>query len=277
MKKIILLAAAAVLALSGCSSLSPTLETVEDTLPAITQTEPVTEAPTQPPTTQEETSPIVVHIVPATTTEPETTTAPARSGRMEASSATFKSGNVKIDYPVLVGMSDEAAQEWANVAIYDDMRSILDLYDIDESADKLELAFDTKIIYKSEYSFVWSGTLTRADGDKVNIKLTDDLNLAQKKHMRLSDRLAAARIVKAIIEDDNYEVVYSPVGVDTLKQYLSAKPESFFTNLCESSDFGGTQTPAGFSYTQGGQVVMVVLLPHSLGDYAEIAIKQQTK
>lgn len=280
--------AVSALMLCGCSALSPTVETVppvveESTTPAQTTVaivipETTTQQPTEEPTTvsTETTSDPNVVIIDIPT---ETQVVPvSTSGRMEAFNMTYSDHNITINYPVIVGMTDEEVQSWANDEIYNDMLKILDIYDVDVKNDTLTLDYETKVIYKSEFSFIYTGTLTQeATGEKIYIKLTEDLNLNKKIHMRLSDRLSETKIIDSVINNDDYEVLYSQVGADTLRKYLVDRGETFYSNLRDNADFGGDELPEAFSYTSSGSVVIIIKLPHSLGDYAEIAIKQQTK
>jgi len=285
--------AVAAVMLCGCSALSPTVETVPPAIEIETEIntseaettnavsilipETTTQAPTEEPTTvatETTADPNVVIIdIPTEPVVPVST-----SGRMEAFNMTYSKNNVTINYPVIVGMTDEEVQSWANDEIYNDMLKILDIYGVDVKSDTLDIDYETKVIYKSEFAFIYTGTLTQAStGEKIYIKLTEDLNLNRKTHMRLSDRLSETKIVDSVITNNDYEVLYTSVGADTLRTYLAGRGEAFYSDLRDNADFGGDELPEAFSYASNGSVVMIIKLPHSLGDYAEISIKQQTK
>lgn len=201
------------------------------------------------------------------------------SGRMEEYTSTYTSGNITINYPVIIGMSDEDMQDWANQELYEDAMSIIDLYDVDPDVDTLTVTYEVSVIYRSEFSLVYTGTLEQGSGshNTINIRLSDDLDLSQQKHIRLEDRLSAAKLSSSILESGDYTVLSTNFDEETLKNYLASQSEDFYTSLIKTADFGGADAPVGFSYNSMGNVAVIIPVPHMFGDYAEISIAQQTK
>lgn len=201
------------------------------------------------------------------------------SGRMEESTKTYTINNITINYPVIVGMSDTDMQEWANKELYEDAMSIIDLYDVDTEVDTLTVNYEVSVIYRSEFSLVYTGTLEQGSGSKntISIRLADDLDLSQQKHIRLADRLSASKLTSTILESGDYTVLSSNFEEETLRNYLSSQNEDFYTSLIQTADFGGSDAPVGFSYNSMGNVAVIIPVPHMFGDYAEISIAQQTK
>lgn len=200
------------------------------------------------------------------------------SGRMEENKNTYTVNNVTINYPVIVGMSDTDMQEWANKELYEDAMSIIDLYNVDTETDTLTIDYEVSVIYRSEFSLVYTGTLQQADSkNEISIRLSDDLDLSQQKHIRLSDRLSAAKLTSAILESGDYTVLSTNFDEETLREYLASQSEDFYASLIQTADFGGSEAPVGFSYNSMGNVAVIIPVPHMFGDYAEISIVQQTK
>ncbi len=197
------------------------------------------------------------------------------SSRMEETTNTYTINNITINYPVLIGMSDTEAQEWANEQLYEDAMSIIDLYDVDVEADTLTVDYEVSLIYRSEFSLVYSGTLVQGSST-INIRISDDLDLSQMEHVRLSDRLSSSKLISCI-ESGDYTVLSTNFDEETLREYLSTLSDDFYEALISSADFGGTDTPEGFSYNYLGNVAVIIPVPHMFGDYAEISIVQQTK
>lgn len=307
MKKNILLAlgmSIAVLA-SGCSILTPQVEplTQPETESASESSAPITTSPdntqtdaseitntdntTENETKESETEAtaeerfstdengnLIVDIGGSDETKPSSS-----SGRMEETKNTYTINNITINYPVIVGMSDTEMQEWANKELYEDAMSIIDLYDVDTEVDTLTVDYEVSVIYRSEFSLVYTGTLEQGSGSKnqISIRLSDDLDLAQQKHIRLADRLSAAKLTSSILETGEYTVLSSNFDEETLRSYLSSQSEDFYAGLIKTADFGGSEAPVGFSYNSMGNVAVIIPVPHMFGDYAEISIAQQTK
>lgn len=270
------------LLLSGCSSLNPTMETLgssEVQLSVENTTISTTEAPTtEAPTTELSTTPISIEI---TTTAPETTT--SSSGHMEENSVTYDNNNVHINYPMLLGMTDVETQDWANEQIYEDIKALLKYYDVDEENDTFTLDYEVSTIYRSEFSLVYTGELKKANGTTVKVTASEDLDLSNKEHIRLANRLTAQKIKKSILGDDDsepdYTILVSNVNEEIIKTHLSQQDDAFFANLVSGADFGAKDKLTGvFSYNyMNSNVAIVIPLPHVMGDYTVISIKQKTK
>ncbi len=291
-KKILLaLGISAAFVFGGCSVLMPQVEPLteaETPAPETSSDNPQTEAPD---TTAEET--ITESETPETEDSPEdrfstdengnlivdiggTDETGSSSGRMEETKKTYSINNITINYPVLIGMSDTEAQEWANKELYEDAMSIIDLYDVDPETDTLTVDYEVSVIYRSEFSLVYSGTLEQGS-NTISIRLSDDLDLSQMEHIRLADRLSASKLASTILEDGDYTVLSSNFDEETLRSYLASQSEDFYTSLIQTADFGGAEEPVGFSYNYMGNVAVIIPVPHMFGDYAEISIVQQTK
>jgi hypothetical protein len=204
------------------------------------------------------------------------TTPVSTSGRMEEYTTTYTEGNITINYPVIIGMSDTEVQDWANKELYADAMSILDLYNVDLKADTLTITYEVSTIYRSEFSLVYSGTLQQGS-NSISIRLADDLDLSLQKHIRLEDRLSATKLASTVLESGDYTVLSTNFDEDTLRSYLSTQTEDFYSSLIKTADFGGSSDPVGFSYNSMGNVAVIIPVPHMFGDYAEISIAQQTK
>ncbi len=297
MKKNIFLALSmsAALLVSGCSVLGPTdvQPITEEAVETEAETEVVTEEVTQTETeteteeeTEEETESeastqqtnsdgsLVIDI--GDDEEEESLT--SSSGRMEEVTKTYTYNNVTINYPVIVGMSDEDVQSWANEELYNDAMSIIDIYDVDVENDTLFIEYDVSTIYKGEISLVYTGTLeTSSTSGTISLRLADDLDLSLQEHIRLSDRLSASKLITTVLETGDYEVISTNFDEETLREYLASQSEDFYTSLISTADFGGDEEPEGFSYNYLGNVAIIIPVPHMFGDYAEITIVQQTK
>jgi hypothetical protein len=234
----------------------------------------VTEASAEERFSTDEAGNLIIDIGGSTETTPVSS-----SGRMEEYTNTYTSGNISIDYPVIIGMSDEEMQEWANKELYEDAMSIIDLYEVDPEVDTLTVTYEVSVIYRSEFSLVYTGTLEQGSGshNTISIRLADDLDLSLQKHIRLEDRLSAAKLTSSILETGDYTILSTNFDEETLKNYLASQSEDFYTSLIKTADFGGADAPVGFSYNSMGNVAVIIPVPHMFGDYAEISIAQQTK
>ena len=276
-----------VLLTCGCGQMSPTFSTLPATeeetvataatLPTVTETEPPT---TEAPTTAPEPETISIEL---TTAAPEQTKPVSTSGHMEAYNLTYEKNNVSINYPMLIGMTDEAKQEWANEELEKDVMSLLTYYGVNEETDTFKLDYQVSTIYRGEFSLVYEGEFTKAgSANTIKVRAAEDLDLATGKHIRLSDRLALAKVKKCILGDEktepDYEIVNAFVSEDTIKTYLANQDDIFFENLVKNADFGAQHELTGvYSYNYLNNIAVVIPLPHVMGDYVVISIKQQTK
>lgn len=271
------------LSISGCRSSKPA-----ETLPALTDeadgpqipadTEARTDttpAPTQAPTTAPATDPEVIDI----TVESGNAGRPDLTNvKLEAKDTEYKDNNISVTYPQIVGLGDEDAQKFANEALYEHMKAVVDHYVKDPEKDKLTITYETLTLYRGQYSVLYKGTYKAASSEPVNIAFSDNINLITSTNIRLSSRISKDSLKKSIFETKDYTITESnALNNSYVVSYLENESEEYFDELVQNADFGSTSFPNAFSYSNGDEIRIIITMPHLLGDYVEISLVRKTK
>ena len=271
------------LSLCGCRSekpaeTQPTLFNEADgpQIPAETQA-PVytTPAPTEAPTTAPPTDPAVIDI----TVESGNAGRPDLTNvKLEAKDITYANNNISVTYPQIVGLGDEAAQDFANEALSKHVKSVIDHYVKDEEKDTLTITYETLTLYRGQYSVLYKGTYKAASSEPVNIAFSDNINLITSTNIRLSSRISKDSLKKSIFETKDYTITESnALNNSYVVSYLENESEEYFDKLVQNADFGAEDFPNAFSYSDGDEVRIIITVPHLLGDYVEISLVRKTK
>ena len=271
------------LALCGCRSdkpkeTQPTLFNEADgpQMPAETQA-PVetTAAPTEATTEAPKTEPAVIDI----TVESGNAGRPDLTNvKLDAKDTVYTENDISVTDPQIVGLSDEAAQDFANEALYKHMKAVVDHYVKDPEKDKLTITYETLTLYRGQYSVLYKGTYKAASSEPVNIAFTDNINLITSTNIRLSSRISKDSLKKSIFETKDYTITESnALNNSYVVSYLENESEDYYDELVKSADFGGDSFPNAFSYSDGDEIRIIITVPHLLGDYVEISLVRKTK
>lgn len=198
--------------------------------------------------------------------------------KLEARDTVYTNHNISVTYPQIVGLGDEEAQTFANEALYAHMKTVVDHYVKDAENDKLTLTYETLTLYRGQYSVLYKGTY-QGTGEPVNIAFSDNLNLMTSTNIRLGSRISKDSLKRSIFETKDYTITESnAINNSYLVSYLENESEEYFDKLVQNADFDTNGSyPAGFSYSKGDEIRIIINLPHILGDYAEISLVRKTK
>ena len=208
---------------------------------------------TQAPTAEEpSTAPEVIDIsVPAGQTgRPDLTNV-----KLDAKDTEYTENNIQVTYPQIVGLGDEEAQQFANDALYKHMRSVVDHYVKDAENDKLTITYETLTLYRGQFSVLYKGIYQSGSDEPVHIAFTDNLNLITSTNIRLSSRISKDSLKKSIFEVKDYTITDSSAIKDAyVVSYLEGESEDFYDSLVQNADFGGSDYPNAFSYSNGDEI-----------------------
>lgn len=260
MKRTILIAVAAISAmtmLGGCKSKKHEevdLTSIHTTAAAETL------KPTMPETTQA-----------PTTTASEETSAPKG---MSASVKTYKSNQISIQYPVVSGMTDGVLQDQVNQLLKDNATAILKTGGIDENKDSLDITCKVISVDRKRITAAYTGISTTAGASyPVNEFYTNTVDLEHAKNLGLNDFTDAYTMAGYVMSAD---CDFYNVSDDLKSALLSYRKDQGniedYTKLFNRADFStmsaGDAFPESFSYTDEGILYFSIPVPHALGDYA---------
>ena len=221
---------------------------------------------------------------PQETKAPETEPSKAPEESVTAISAkvmTYTSGKVSIEYPAIEQMEDEEKQSRINEHLKANALSILDAYEINESADTLSVSCEIISADPKRLTAVYTGELSIEGGAHPSrIFYTNTLNLNQMKDMGLNDFTDAYTMAGYVLSDD---VKFNGISADVeaaVLEYRSSLDIDTLTRIFDGADFplaSETQWPESFSYEKQGTIYFSMPVPHALGDYVIVAFDPSTK
>jgi hypothetical protein len=239
---------------------------VETTAPVTTEA-PATEAPSTAP-----------EIIDITVEAGQTGRPDLANVKLEAKDTEYAENNIKVTYPQIVGLGDIAAQDFANQTLYKHMKSVVDHYVKDAENDKLTITYETLTLYRGQYSVLYKGTYQSGSDEPIHIAFTDNLNLITSTNIRLSSRISKDSLKRSIYEVKDYTITDGYAIKDSyVVSYLEGEPEDFYDSLVQNADFGGSDYPDAFSYSNGEEIRIIINVPHLLGDYVELSLVRKTK
>ncbi len=211
----------------------------------------------------------------ASETAPET----SPSG-ISASVESYVSGNLSIQYPVIRNMEDTAQQDRINELLKSNATSIITAMGLDDAEDHLNVACSIASIDRKRLTATYTGTLTKAGSDTVNLFYSNTLDLAQAVSLGLKDYSDAYTMAGYVLSDD---VVFQGLSDDKLSSVLSYRASldlDSLTKLLEGADFplsSDSQWPQSFSYEKQDTICFSLPVPHELGDYVIVSFTPSTK
>lgn len=271
-QKILIGAAAAVIVVGGVA-IGLTLKKAPDKIDISTiHTEAATE--TMAPTT----------VAPTTTAPTEAPKEPSDAGTatsVTATLASYTSGKVSIQYPVVEKMSDEQMQSKVNELLKSNALSFIKANGVDEAKDTLDIKCKVISVDRKRITATYTGTLS-ADGaaHPVNVFYANTVNLSQAADLGFNDFTDAYTMAGYVLSDD---VEFSGLSADEAKavlEYRSGLTLEQLTETFNQADFplsSDTVWPESFSYEKQGKVCFSLPVPHALGDYVIVTFDPTTK
>lgn len=193
--------------------------------------------------------------------------------------ATAKDGKTSIEYPILSNLRDSNTEEAVNALIKENATRILTDYDLDPSADTLEITCNMVSLDRSKAVMAYKGSLMVSGGaHPVNIFYTITVDLNKGTLLGLSDYADAYTMAGYILSDDC--IITMPSGDSSdVNEYLKSQDINDLWAILKECDFtsGSEGFPQAFSYENQGSVYMAVPVPHALGDYAVVRFDPDTK
>ena len=235
-------------------------------------TEASTKAPTETEVKPQET----------TVSETETTAKTEENApRLSAVTATYTSGKVSIQYPVIEDMEDTQKQEQINEHLKANALSVLKGYEINEETDSLTVSCEIVSADRKRLTAVYTGSLMVENGaHPTNIFYTNTVNLAQIQDMGLNDFTDAYTMAGYVLSDDVQFPQLNAEETSAALEYRSTQTLEDLTALFKDADFPvseGENWPESFSYEKQGRVYFSLPVPHALGDYVIVAFDPATK
>lgn len=221
---------------------------------------------------------------PQETKAPETEPSKAPEESVTAISAkvmTYTSGKVSIEYPAIEQMEDEEKQSRINEHLKANALSILDVYEINESADPLSVSCEIISADPKRLTAVYTGELSIEGGAHPSrIFYTNTLNLNQMKDMGLNDFTDAYTMAGYVLSEDVRFPKLNAEETSAALEYRSTQSMEALTAVFENADFplSGKETwPESFSYEKQGRIYFSLPVPHALGDYVIVEFDPATK
>lgn len=184
--------------------------------------------------------------------------------------AVYEEGTVRVEYPQLTGLSDEAKQQEINEKIR--MAAIGNI-----STDNLsayELIYETAARGSGLVSFIFRGTSYYADSAYPgNVVRTLNIDLNTGRNARLKDYADIAMVVNSLENADGYTIKNEGVDAADFSAYLNngAVTDYAITLLDYDIDFENPElVPAGFSAIRDNHLILFIRAEHAMGDYVEL-------
>ena len=242
-------------------------------------------------TTAAETETMAPETTPASTIESTTaqttaeteaaTTAAGSSGKNSTATktTTYENGKIKIQYPAVYDTGDTGKETSINRLIKDNALSIIDQYELDESADTLDIRCEVIAADKKRLTIVYRGSCSSANAaHPANIFFTNTIDLNQVSNIGFSDYVDPYTMAGYVLSGDCQFPEASGELLTELKNIKNETDVMDYTAMFEQADFPvDTEFPTVFSYEKQGNIYFSIPVPHALGDYAIVRYTPDTK
>lgn len=190
---------------------------------------------------------------------------------------TYTNGNIAINYPRLVNLSDSGVQNRINTIIKENALRDHDYLTGEAGNITYELTYE--VTYKSSglISIRFNG-YSYVDGaaHPNNFLFTANIDVKKQKAVKLKDLIK----IDAGFVDIFKSGIFSSPYADMTPEYKAALDENlneydtagWIANLSNADTEGSGNNLAVYSYLTGDFLVVSVFIPHYMGDFIEIAI-----
>lgn len=179
---------------------------------------------------------------------------------------------VDISYPQFTDMQDASMMKKWNTAIRE---RALGNYD-EKNMKSYQLGYEVTTQNAGVISILFKGTFY-AEGAVAPgaFAYSYNFDFTTGNNLRLVDYGDMDKISKALKEGTGYEVLSEDVPKEEVTAYVTGEYTGEKAELFQDFDYdlnNGNMIPMGYSYMTDDHVVLILLVPHALGDYVELVI-----
>lgn len=189
---------------------------------------------------------------------------------------TYKNNNISIQYPVI---SDSSIKSSINDHIKENALAILKGWQVDESADSLEVTCKILSATKNRITVRYEGSYMVSGGaHPSSVFYTNTVNLGSGTDIGLSDLADPATLVSYVMSDDCTFPEADAEIVTEARRFLKEENKDYFMKLFQNADFPYKENfPECFSYEYEGSIYVSLPVPHAIGDSILIAYTPENK
>lgn len=188
----------------------------------------------------------------------------------EIQDAFFEEGVVKLKYPLIIGMADEALQQKVNQNIENAVKHVEQKEGLSTYTIEYEIATKGTGILSIVFRGYYNGT---NQAYPVQFVKTLNIDMTTGENLRLKDYADMALVVSCLEQDYGYEIMSQGVEKSDFSGFLN---NGYMTDyamilLDFDVDFKNLDMePTGYSCIKDNHLVMFIETEHVMGDYAEI-------
>lgn len=185
----------------------------------------------------------------------------------------YEEGDIAIHYPQIGGMKDEKVQTDWNYKL----KEYAMLEDIEKAGFvSYELDYEIATQDAELISIIFRGGFYTDGGTyPYKFKTTFNLDLRYGDNMRLKDYADVGDIVTRIESGTGYNVLQDGPSKEEVNEYLTSLYVDDYALLFLDYDYdfrNQALLPTGYSYIKDGKPVLVMEVPHAMGDFIELEI-----
>ncbi|QHI71632.1 PdaC/SigV domain-containing protein [Aminipila terrae] len=194
----------------------------------------------------------------------------------ELKSETFKDKDVVINYPQLINLSDTTAQDKINKIIKD--QAFLTYNDVLKQGEEFsyELKYDVKYCSPELLSIRFNGYINFIQSaHPSNFVQTLNINIKDQKTVKLNDIVNINEGFVDLFKKGKYLSPYPdqpPELMESINSFLKETDTKGWIELLKTSDSLDINNGGQYSYFTKDGLVIVVSVPHFMGDFAEFQI-----
>lgn len=196
----------------------------------------------------------------------------------EIVSNVYKKQNIIINYPQIINLGDNNRQSTVNQLIKNDVLSYVNNNIAQDAA--LELKYSVKLQTSDLLSIKYSGVaMGKGAAHPNNIFYTTNINIKNGTKIRLSDVVKIDENLINAFKKGQYidlEAKYTKAEEAEIIRYVNSISNNdlikYFSGA-DSADIENINQWSTFSYLTKDSIVISVIVPHALGDHAEVSIE----
>ncbi len=216
----------------------------------------------------------------APTTQAATTQAESKAGAMvTATIETYTKGDMKIQYPVVSGLSDAAKQDELNKMLMDNAVSAIKGWGLSDGVT-VDIACKIITINKKQICATYDGYYNEPDAAHPNnVFYTNTIDIETLTNLGFSDYADPYTQAGYVLSSD---VQFRDNNPDQKSEFMETRSRydlDYYKKLFENADFPikGEYFPECFSYSKDGNIYYSVPVSHAVGDYIIVKFSLEGK
>ncbi len=186
--------------------------------------------------------------------------------------ASYTSGKVSIQYPVISSLGDEKAQTAVNDLIKTNALSVLKAYEVDEATDTLDIQCKVLEADRNRITITYEGSvMAQGAAYPVSLFYSNTVDVRNISNIDLPQMADPNKLATYVLSDECVFLTDDSAAVrEMLKTVNEAEKrnQSYYAAMFNQADFPvGSSFPSCFSYEQDGDVYFSIPVPHAAGDY----------